>query len=107
MIQLAKQMIDWQNFYFAGGDVMNSNATCDPGFEQGILGSVGFHRHVIGLHFYSQMVVIEKGRAVSPQPYMTGGYHVASGGPKSVWDGKKHESPATATAPIHLEEHEA
>ena len=53
------------------------------------------------------MVVIEKGRAVSPQPYMTGGYHVASGGPKSVWDGKKHESPATATAPIHLEEHEA
>ena len=53
MIQLAKQMIDWQNFYFAGGDVMNSNATCDPGFEQGILGSVGFHRHVIGLHFYS------------------------------------------------------
>ena len=99
-IELSKQMIDWLNCYFVSGDVMASNGVCSEDFDQGVLGASRFRHTAYSLHFYSQILLIEKAEVVAPKHYKSGGYSFAYGGPTTKWDGTHYAVPAVATAPV-------
>merc|ERR1712194_299953 len=59
-IELSKQMIDWMNCYFANGEVMGSRE-CSMEFDK-IPGATNFIQTGYSLHFYSQILFIEKAK---------------------------------------------
>jgi len=102
-IELAKQMIDWMNCYFAGGNVMNKwQGECSSEFHKGIMGTNGFLDSAYSLHFYSQILLIEKAQVLSPVPLKGGGYKFGYGGPDTFWDGKLYKTPSLSTKPLPL-----
>jgi len=97
-IELSKQMIDWLNCYFATG---TATEKCSLKFD-GIPGATNFIQTSYSLHFYSQLLFIEKAKVVPPKHYKSGGYSFSYGRPSTVWDGKHYDTPAAATAPIGM-----
>ena len=85
-------MIDWMNCYFAGGDFLNKNMECSSEFKQGIMANNGFLETAYSLHFYSQILLIEKARVLAPVTVKGGGYNIRYGGPGSVWDGTLYKT---------------
>jgi len=99
-IELSKQMIDWLNCYFSTGTVMGSKS-CSMEFDA-IPGATNFIQKGYSLHFYSQIMFIEKAKVVPPRNYRSGGYSISTGSSSTKWDGKHYDTPAAATAPIGI-----
>ncbi|EEH50874.1 methyltransferase-like protein [Micromonas pusilla CCMP1545] len=98
-VELSKKMIDWLNCYFVSGDVMAASASCPPIFD-GLPAVSEFKQFGYSLHFYSQIIFIQKERVIPPFHYMAGGYSFPYGYSTTVWDGNRYDAPAEAIIDI-------
>lgn len=96
-ISLCKEMIDWLHCHFAAhGNPVEPKSTCSE-FKSGPLADAGFVQSAYSLHFYSQILIVEKARVVPPTWIEIGDYTIPYGGPTSSWNGKYYNRPKRST----------
>jgi hypothetical protein len=93
-------MIDWLNCYYVTGDVKAEYATCSTIFD-GLPAVSEFMQFGYSLHFYSQMMFVQKEHVIPPFHYQRGGYKIPYGTKASLWDGKRYDVPAEAIVHLH------
>ena len=85
-------MIDWLHCHFAVHGNPTVPKTCHE-FNSGPLAAAKFLEGGYSLHFYSQMLIIERARVVTPASLDRGGYSLPYSGPAGKWDGKFFNRP--------------